>query len=70
MVQYTLAVTLYISDTSEAFSESCQTSKMELIAKIKKLFSQEAPPQMFDMIANTPLVKYIPTKYVFVELLQ
>ena len=44
-----------------AYSESFQTSKMELFAKIvngsKPLtFSQKAPSQMFDRILNTPLL--------------
>lgn len=69
MVQYGLAVTLYISE-KEAPSESCQTSKTELFAKIKELFSQKAPSYMFDMVVNSPLVKYIRTEYVFIECLR
>lgn len=40
--QDSLTVTLHISET-EASSEPFQTAKMELFAKIKKLFSQKTP---------------------------
>ena len=43
ITQYNLAVYILHIRETEASSELFQTPKMELFAKIKKLFSQKAP---------------------------
>ena len=41
--------------TSEAYSEPCQTSKMECFAKIVKYFRKNVPSSIFDKVPNKPL---------------
>ena len=41
---------------SKAYSKACQISKMERFAEIVKIFPQNAPSQMFDVILKTPLI--------------
>ena len=59
-LQKMVSILFYVLYIQEAYSESCQTSKMEPFAKIVNgfssyIFSQNAPSYMFDRFLNTPL---------------